>query len=55
MGRAYYDMGFLLSAEVVECSASDLVDQYVDQAGPGTKGAFEKGSERFPSWMKLAD
>lgn len=31
MGQVYYDMGFLSSTEVVECSASDLVGQYVGQ------------------------
>ena len=42
MGQVYYDMGFLSSTEVVECSASDLVGQYVGQTGPKTKGVFEK-------------
>ena len=42
MGQVYYDMGFLSSAEVVDCSASDLVGQYVGQTGPKTKAIFEK-------------
>ena len=42
LGQVYYDMGFLSSAEVVECSATDLVGQYVGQTGPKTKGVFEK-------------
>ena len=42
MGKVYFDMGFLSSTEVVECSASDLVGQYVGQTGPKTKGIFEK-------------
>ena len=42
MGKVYYDMGFLSSAEVVECSASDLVGQFVGQTGPKTKAVFEK-------------
>ncbi|KAI6101488.1 P-loop containing nucleoside triphosphate hydrolase protein [Pisolithus croceorrhizus] len=42
LGQVYYDMGFLSSAMVVECSASDLVGQYVGQTGPKTKGVFEK-------------
>ena len=42
MGQVYYDMGFLSSTEVIECSASDLVGQYVGQTGPKTKGLFEK-------------
>ena len=35
-------MGILGSAEVIECSASDLVGQYVGQTGPKTKKLFEK-------------
>src|SRR5262245_10975009 len=42
MGQVYYDMGFLSSVEVIECSASDLVGQYVGQTGPKTKKLFEK-------------
>lgn len=46
MGQVYYDMGFLSSAEVMECSASDLVGQYVGQTGPKTKKVFEKALGR---------
>ncbi|KZT25311.1 P-loop containing nucleoside triphosphate hydrolase protein [Neolentinus lepideus HHB14362 ss-1] len=46
MGQVYYDMGFLSSAEVVECSVSDLVGQYVGQTGPKTRKAFEKALGR---------
>lgn len=42
MGQVFYDMGVLSSAEVIECSASDLVGQYVGQTGPKTKKIFEK-------------
>ena len=42
IGQVFYDMGILGSAEVVECSASDLVGQYVGQTGPKTKKLFEK-------------
>ena len=42
MGKVYYDMGFLSSAEVIECSASDLVGQYVGQTGPKTQKQLEK-------------
>ncbi|KAH7925247.1 P-loop containing nucleoside triphosphate hydrolase protein [Leucogyrophana mollusca] len=42
MGQVYYDMGFLSTKDVVECSASDLVGQYVGQTGPKTKKLFEK-------------
>lgn len=43
MGRVYYDMGILSSDEVIECSASDLVGQYVGHTGPKTRKLFEKG------------
>lgn len=42
MGKVYYDMGFLSSSEVIECSASDLVAQYVGQTGPKTMKVFER-------------
>ncbi|KAL1648449.1 hypothetical protein SLS58_002204 [Diplodia intermedia] len=42
MGKVYYDMGFLASAEVVECSATDLVGEYVGHTGPKTQRLFEK-------------
>jgi ATPase family associated with various cellular activities (AAA) len=46
MGQVYYDMGFLSSSDVIECSASDLVGQYVGQTGPKTKQVFEKALGR---------
>jgi hypothetical protein len=42
VGQVFYDMGLLSSAEVIECSASDLVGQYVGQTGPKTKKVFDK-------------
>lgn len=39
-------MGFLSSSEVVECSSSDLVGQYVGQTGPKTKQMFDKALGR---------
>ena len=42
IGQVFYDMGILASAEVIECSASDLVGQFVGQTGPKTKKLFEK-------------
>lgn len=42
LGQVYYDIGHLASAEVVECSATDLVGQWVGHTGPKTKGVFEK-------------
>lgn len=46
MGQVFYDMGFLSSTEVTECSASDLVGQYVGHTGPKTKKLFEKALGR---------
>ncbi|KAF7355553.1 hypothetical protein MSAN_01472400 [Mycena sanguinolenta] len=46
MGQVYFDMGFLSSPKVVECSASDLVGQYVGQTGPKTMKLFEQGLGR---------
>jgi len=46
MGAVYYDMGVLSSKEVVECSASDLVGQYVGQTGPKTKKQLERALGR---------
>ena len=43
MGKVYYDLGFLATAEVVECSATELVGQYVGQTGPKTQTLLEKG------------
>ncbi|KAK2742940.1 hypothetical protein FQN57_005070 [Myotisia sp. PD_48] len=42
-GKVYYDLGFLSQAEVVECSATDLIGQYVGQTGPKTIQQLERG------------
>lgn len=42
MGKVYYDMGFLSKAELVECSVTDLVGQYIGQTGPKTQKCMEK-------------
>lgn len=42
MGKIFYDMGLLASAAVEECSATDLVGQYVGQTGPKTQKLLEK-------------
>lgn len=34
MGKVFYDMGFLSAAKVVQCSATDLIGQYVGHTGP---------------------
>ncbi|KAK4552285.1 hypothetical protein LTR86_010455 [Recurvomyces mirabilis] len=41
MGKVYYDMGFLAKAEVLDCSAKDLVGEYVGQTGPKTQKLLE--------------
>jgi SpoVK/Ycf46/Vps4 family AAA+-type ATPase len=46
IGQVYFDMGFLSSTEVVECSASDLVGEYVGQTSPKTRKLFEKALGR---------
>ena len=46
MGKVFYDMGFLASAEVVECSATDLIGQYVGQTGPKVQQLFNKALGR---------
>lgn len=46
MGQVYYDMGFLSSNEVFECSATDLVGEYIGHTGPKTKQVFEKALGR---------
>lgn len=42
MGKVYYDMGFLSSADVIESSATDLIGQFIGQTGPKTQEALEK-------------
>ncbi|KFA80339.1 hypothetical protein S40288_08438 [Stachybotrys chartarum IBT 40288] len=46
MGRVYYDMGFLAKDEVVECSATDLIGQFVGQTGPKVLGIMDKALGR---------
>jgi hypothetical protein len=41
MGKVYYDMGFLATAEVIDCSAKDLIGEYVGQTGPKTDKLIE--------------
>ncbi|KAI1081768.1 P-loop containing nucleoside triphosphate hydrolase protein [Whalleya microplaca] len=46
MGKVYYDMGFLSEAIVVECSATDLVGQYVGHTGPKVQKKFDEALGR---------
>ncbi|KAL1638042.1 hypothetical protein SLS58_009063 [Diplodia intermedia] len=43
LGRLFYEMGLLATEEVVECSALDLVGQYVGQTAPKTRKQLSKG------------
>jgi flagellar biosynthesis GTPase FlhF len=42
MGKIFYDMGVLSQAKVVECSATDMIGQYVGQTGPKVQKQMEK-------------
>ena len=42
MGQVYYDLGFLADVEVIECSASDLIGQYIGHTGPKTRAQLDK-------------
>jgi DNA polymerase III delta prime subunit len=46
MGKVFYDMGFLATAEVQECSATDLIGQYVGQTGPKVQKLLDKALGR---------
>ncbi|GJD03398.1 ATPase [Colletotrichum higginsianum] len=46
MGKVFYDMGFLATAEVLDRSASDLVGQYVGQTGPKVRELLDKALGR---------
>ncbi|KAK3983876.1 cbxX protein [Cladorrhinum sp. PSN332] len=42
MGQVFYNMGFLATPEVIECSATDLIGHYVGHTCPKTRKALEK-------------
>jgi SpoVK/Ycf46/Vps4 family AAA+-type ATPase len=42
MGKIFYDMGFLSQAKVEECSATDLIGQYIGHTGPKVQKLMEK-------------
>ncbi|KAI1379383.1 P-loop containing nucleoside triphosphate hydrolase protein [Hypoxylon crocopeplum] len=46
MGKIYYDMGFLADATVVECSATNLIGQYVGHTGPKVQKKFDEALGR---------
>ena len=43
MGQIFYDMGLLSTKEYLECSASDLIAQFVGQTGRKIVSALKKG------------
>ncbi|KAI9763740.1 MAG: hypothetical protein M1840_009137 [Geoglossum simile] len=42
IGQVFYEMGFLASAEVLECSVSDMVGSYIGQTGPKVINLLEQ-------------
>jgi hypothetical protein len=46
MGKVFYDMGFLAKADVVECSATELVGSDVGQTGPKVQKVLENALGR---------
>jgi SpoVK/Ycf46/Vps4 family AAA+-type ATPase len=46
IGKVFYDMGFLASAKVDECSASDFVGEYIGHTGPKVRRRVEKALGR---------
>lgn len=46
MGKVFYDMGFLATAEVIECTTTDLIGQYVGQTGPKVQQQLDKALGR---------
>ncbi|KAL7935358.1 P-loop containing nucleoside triphosphate hydrolase protein [Trichoderma chlorosporum] len=42
IGQIFYDMGFLSTNEVVECSATHLIGKYVGHTGPKVVELFER-------------
>ncbi|KFH44801.1 Stage V sporulation protein K-like protein [Hapsidospora chrysogenum ATCC 11550] len=46
MGKVFYDAGFLASGEVMDCSASDIIGQYVGQTGPKVRQQLDRALGR---------
>ncbi|KAG7110562.1 NFX1-type zinc finger-containing protein 1 like [Verticillium longisporum] len=46
MGKVFMDMGFLASADVLDCSATDLIGQFVGQTGPKVQQLLDKALGR---------
>ncbi|KAI1740762.1 P-loop containing nucleoside triphosphate hydrolase protein [Xylaria scruposa] len=46
MGKVYYDLGLLTEARVIDCSATDLIGQFVGQTGPKVQKKFDEALGR---------
>ena len=46
MGKVFYDMEFLAKADVVECSATELIGSYVGHTGPKVQKVLENALGR---------
>ena len=42
MGKVYYDLGFLSTAEVIDCSVTDMVGEYIGHTGPKVQKLLDK-------------
>ncbi|KAK0726799.1 P-loop containing nucleoside triphosphate hydrolase protein, partial [Lasiosphaeria miniovina] len=42
IGEVFYNMGFLATKDVVNCSATDLIGEFVGHTGPKTQRVFQK-------------
>ncbi|KAH7026129.1 uncharacterized protein B0I36DRAFT_386457 [Microdochium trichocladiopsis] len=42
VGKIFYDLGFLASAKVEECSATDIIGQYIGHTGPKVQQMLDK-------------
>ncbi|KAK4067514.1 hypothetical protein Trihar35433_6074 [Trichoderma harzianum] len=47
MGKMFYDMGFISAREAVECSATDLIGQYVGHTAPKTRKRLQDSLGRL--------
>lgn len=47
MGQVSYDIGFLSLPKVIECSATDLIGQYVGPTRPRTQEYLRKHYEKI--------
>ncbi|KAI1364794.1 P-loop containing nucleoside triphosphate hydrolase protein [Xylaria arbuscula] len=42
MGEVFYHLGFLATQDVVSCSGTDLIGEYIGRTGPKTQKVFQK-------------